>query len=173
MLAYIYNEDANEPYYMPHKGKEVAIHELEKLGVEYRHIPMHADTVNEVINEYIERYPAHDIINLDKNTPREKLDMFFEEHLHEDAEVRFITSGCGYFDVRSGDDKWIRIRLEAGDFIILPAGIYHRFTVDDNFVIQALRLFELLPKWTPMNRRPSLEQLQIRQSYISKTQLNK
>jgi 1,2-dihydroxy-3-keto-5-methylthiopentene dioxygenase len=82
----------------------------------------------------------------------EKVKAFFEEHIHDAEEIRYIMGGSGFFDVRSKEDKWIRVHIKKGDLMTLPEGIYHRFTVDEADMIHAMRLFIGQPVWTPFNR---------------------
>lgn len=108
---------------------------LAKVGVLY----LHAPSLSDVDALAAERgYKNRDEVKVSPQTMgdvyEEKVRSFFHEHLHEDEEIRYIRGGKGYFDVRNEGDEWVRIELEKDDLIILPPGIYHRFTTDESNV---------------------------------------
>jgi 1,2-dihydroxy-3-keto-5-methylthiopentene dioxygenase len=136
-------------------NKPVTLEQLAQIGVLYWHLSG-SDEDPKLAEIRAERgYSYTDVVDLHKDRLpgyEEKIKSFYEEHIHTDEEIRYVMDGSGYFDVRDADDQWIRIAMEKGDMIVLPAGIYHRFTLDSSNYIKAMRLFVGEPVWTPHNR---------------------
>ncbi|KNF04771.1 hypothetical protein PSTG_02249 [Puccinia striiformis f. sp. tritici PST-78] len=169
MKAYIYDEDSQLSPQDDHDSNQpVSVEELEHLGVLYWSV----DSIDQVNSIATQRdYKNRDQIICSPQAMgdiyQEKLDIFFEEHLHEDEEIRWVVEGSGYFDVRDrSDQRWVRIKVEKGDLLVLPPGIFHRFTVDKDNYIKAMRLFKDEPKWVPLNRSSETESNPYRKAYV-------
>jgi 1,2-dihydroxy-3-keto-5-methylthiopentene dioxygenase len=167
MKAYWYDNLPGDQR-LPHdSGRTVDPTYLAQLGVLYQHITSQAD-VDELAVKRSYKNRDEVIVSPEKmgDIYEEKVKSFFHEHLHEDDEIRYILDGAGFFDVRSEGDDWVRIWLEKGDLIVLPAGIYHRFTTDDKNYTHAMRLFKDEPKWTPLNRGAETDENSFRKEYL-------
>jgi len=155
---------------LPHdSSRPVSPEHLSKLGIIHHNTPNIAD-VDAIAAE--RSYKNRDTIEISPSTLPDyenKVKNFFHEHLHEDEEIRYILKGGGYFDVRNKGDEWVRIKLEEGDLMIMPAGIYHRFTTDEENYTKAMRLFKEDPKWTPLQRGEETDQNAFRKEYLSQT----
>ncbi|KAG1869690.1 1,2-dihydroxy-3-keto-5-methylthiopentene dioxygenase [Suillus tomentosus] len=146
---------------LPHdSGNPVSDDILKSIGLLHWHIPTNQQNQIDTFAE--ERNCKNiDTITITKqglgDLYEAKLKIFYEEHMHEDEEIRYILEGSGFFDVREHPtDSWIRCELDAGDLLLVPAGIYHRFTLDEKNMIKALRLFKYEPEWAPVLNRGDL-----------------
>ncbi|KAK0481756.1 ARD/ARD' family-domain-containing protein [Armillaria novae-zelandiae] len=155
---------------LPHNSASpVSLDTLKSMNVLYMNIPV--DGYEERLATVAKEgdYKNHDIISISKeglgDQYNAKIKAFYEEHMHEDDELRYLLAGSGYFDIREAPtDSWIRLALTAGDLIALPAGIYHRFTLDT--WRQRENCPTDVPKWTALNRGPETEGHPIRLAYL-------
>lgn len=136
--------------------------QLEANGVLYRFIRTDPQAYRAPVDEVksARGYVDEDIIELTPTTPN--LDAicakFVDEHHHDDDEVRFVLEGEGIFDIRSLDDRWMRVLVEQGDLIAVPAGRHHRFLLTDQKQIRCVRLFKDKTGWTPHYRHGQAKQ---------------
>ncbi|KAL8695327.1 MAG: hypothetical protein Q9218_000226 [Villophora microphyllina] len=166
MRSYWFDNESGDQREGHDSGRPVDSAYLSKLGVLYRRCPS-ISAVDAIAAQRSYKNRDEIIVSPEKMGPayEDKVKIFFNEHLHEDEEIRYILDGEGFFDVRGVQDEWVRIHLEKGDLIVLPAGIYHRFTTDNK---NAMRLFRDEPKWTPLNRAPEVDNIPARKEYVSR-----
>jgi len=130
--------------------------ELRHHGVLYEALPRDEGSYQPHLDRLAEErgYVTQDEVALSPET--ENLDAicakFADEHHHDDDEVRFVLDGDGIFDIRSNDDRWMRVLVEPGDLIAVPAGKHHRFILTDDRAIRCVRLFKNEAGWVPVYR---------------------
>lgn len=70
------------------------------------------------------------------------------EHVHSDAEVRVVLRGCARWLVRAPVlGGWAAVTGEAGDWLVLPAGLPHSFEASATQGVEMLRLFARHGGW--------------------------
>ncbi|UJR79423.1 1,2-dihydroxy-3-keto-5-methylthiopentene dioxygenase [Sandaracinus amylolyticus] len=99
-------------------------------------------------------YVERDEVELRPTTP--ELDVllakFDREHTHDEDEVRFVLEGEAVFDIRSRDDRWMRVVVREGDLIVVPKDRNHRFELTETRTVRAVRLFRDRKGWVPRYR---------------------
>lgn len=175
MRAYYYDNRDGEPT-LPHdSGNPVHLDVLQAVGVLYWSIPVDAEgrwleEINKVARK--REYKNRDVVESSRSTLGKGYDdamaVVWKEHMHDDEEIRYAIQGGAYFDVREHPtDRWIRIHVQGGDLLVLPAGIYHRFSLDSTESVKMMRLFKDEPKWIAHYRGPETDSNPRRREYLS------
>jgi 1,2-dihydroxy-3-keto-5-methylthiopentene dioxygenase len=124
---------------------------LVQEGLLYERLPMDDAGYQPRLDELrdAEGYGTQDEVRFSRDTEGYDAicEKFWREHHHSEDEVRFILDGAGVFDVRSLDDRWMRVLVETGDLLIVPAGRHHRFKLTEEERVHAVRLFQDPAGW--------------------------
>ncbi|KHN74335.1 1,2-dihydroxy-3-keto-5-methylthiopentene dioxygenase [Toxocara canis] len=152
-----------------YKFRDELVISKEKLSNYEEEIPVveKEELIEKVCEERGYKFRDELVISKEKlSNYEEEIKKFFEEHMHTDEEARYVLDGSGYFDVRNHNDEWIRIAVQPGDAVILPPGIFHRFTPDHRDYVHFLRLFKDNQQWVAHNRNELAKVMSIRQQYL-------
>lgn len=98
-----------------------------------------------------EAFKTLDLVCLSPDTPN--LDglllPFQKPHRHDDHETRYIVDGEGLFGFVLGDGEQVLLRVVEGDYLTVPAGSEHWFTLTERRRIKAVRCFTDTAGWVP------------------------
>ncbi|TNF25298.1 MAG: cupin domain-containing protein [Deltaproteobacteria bacterium] len=99
-------------------------------------------------------YGSADVVAIRPDLPGvdDALAKFDRVHFHDDDEVRAIVGGHGVFGFFGDDGRQFLLTVEAGDYISVPAGVWHWFYCGEDKRITALRLFRDTSGWVPRYR---------------------
>ncbi|CAJ1024007.1 putative 1,2-Dihydroxy-3-keto-5-methylthiopentene dioxygenase [Leishmania braziliensis MHOM/BR/75/M2904] len=133
----------------------VTMKALRELGVVLFRISMSDfSVVKQIIKE--REYKHTDEVKISQTAKDDSfLERWYQEHYTEDEQFRVVMDGSFYLDIRSKQDEWIRVHLKAGDLVVLPAGMYHRATLDEDDYVALYRGFQDAPRFVPVKRSDS------------------
>ena len=138
-------------------GKNITAQELNAQGVTYEQFETDEKRYKGPLEALMKErgYVTMDQVKMFADMPNFQAlcDKFVGEHLHTDDEVRFLLAGSGVFEIRSQDDRWMKVIVEPSDFILVPANRFHRFYLTDEKKIHCVRLFKDQSGWTPLYRK--------------------
>ena len=99
-------------------------------------------------------YQSADVVAIRPDLPNvdEALGKFDRVHFHDDDEVRAIVGGEGVFGFVGDDGRQFTLTMQPGEYISLPAGMWHWFYCLDSKNVTAIRLFKDNPSWVPHYR---------------------
>ena len=138
------------------EGTELSTRELLANDVYYERLATQPESYQAPLDTLKDErgYIQQDEVALSPETPN--IDAicakFVDEHLHDDDEVRFVLEGEGIVDIRSRDDRYMRVVVEPGDLIVVPANRHHRFMLTESKAIRCVRLFKDASGWVPRYR---------------------
>jgi 1,2-dihydroxy-3-keto-5-methylthiopentene dioxygenase len=131
--------------------------DLRRVGVTHERLVLEPALYQPALDRLKEArgYVEQDVVELEPTNPKldEICEKFVAEHVHTDDEVRYVLDGEGIFDIRSVDDRWMRITVEQGDLLVVPAHLNHRFMLTDRKHIRCVRLFKDRSGWVPHYRQ--------------------
>jgi len=70
-----------------------------------------------------------------------KMDELYEPVCKKEDVVTLVITGAAYYDIERDEDEWIRVCVERGDMIVIPAGVTHRFTTTPQNNVVMRRFF--------------------------------
>lgn len=99
-------------------------------------------------------YRSADVVAIRPDVPGvdDALGKFDRVHFHDDDEVRAIIGGEGVFGFVGDDGRQFTLTMQPGEYISLPAGMWHWFYCLDSKCVTAIRLFKDNPSWVPHYR---------------------
>lgn len=143
------------------------LQQLKELGVVYFNVNLNDfSIVRQIVKERL--YKHTDEVRISQTCKDEQfLERWFQEHYNEDEQIRYVVDGSCYFDVRSKQDKWIRIHAKMGDLFIFAPGLYHRGTLDEDDYVSLYRFFCDSPRFAPIFRSDvRAESQKVRLNYL-------
>ncbi|MCS5711585.1 hypothetical protein [Candidatus Berkiella aquae] len=155
------NTSPEAPLFTSENQSEIR-EQLHRVGIRFEQWSTHPEigphssheAILEAYDEPIQRlvrevgYQSWDVVALysdhpDKTVLRQK---FLKEHTHKEDEVRFFVAGSGLFTLHI-DGKVYSVLCERGDFISVPAKMYHWFDMGPSPHFIAIRLFNNPDGW--------------------------